>query len=386
MAANTNAEFEHIMNVIFGVDTPAQLLCIENGITNLRKFKVKFRNIRNLEYTDSTMNTKVKLSDDDFEELEAILPFKHHLQNELGPVTKYPVDITQYSREDFLLYYDNVYDVDNPTQYNQALAQAAEKHAEEMKILAAGTATSTRGLRKDYQERAYSHILAELLYAAENKESVLALKEYGITSLCELLELIRSPGSIIHLRYKDQNDDKDKKMLHEEQYRELLALYSYFNLAQIMYGPIANGVFNIFKTTRNDFKDFVDVYFDESNPIVYSEDGELLKQLSSDERWRVDTDINFGYDNSDSTLTPTACDNKWWQCHYFQPTALEIYDGAYNHELYWNEINWLPPDINTDDDYGNSYISRVLSQPMATIIKYHNNGFCDNGEYAACRI
>ena len=79
---------------------------------------------------------------------------------------------------------------------------------------------STRGLRKDYQERAYSHILAELLYAAENKESVLALKESGITSLCELLELIRTPGSIIRLRYKDQNDDKDKKMLHEEQYRE----------------------------------------------------------------------------------------------------------------------------------------------------------------------
>ena len=132
-----NAEFEHIMNVIFGVDTPAQLLCIENGITNLRKFKVKFRNIRNLEYTDSTTNTKVKLSDDDFEELEALVPFKNHLQNELGPVSKNPVDITQHSREDFLSYYNNVYDVDNPTQYEQALAQAAEKHAEEMKILAA---------------------------------------------------------------------------------------------------------------------------------------------------------------------------------------------------------------------------------------------------------
>jgi hypothetical protein len=118
-----------------------------------------------------------------------------------------------------------------------------------------------------------------------------------------------------------------------------------------MYGPIANGVFNIFKTTRNDFKGFVDVYFDESKPIIYSEDGELLKQPSTYERWRDDT---VRYDNSDYTLTPTACDNKWWQCHYFQPTALEIYDDAYNDELYWNEINWPPPDINTDDDYGNS--------------------------------
>ena len=49
-------------------------------------------------------------------------------------------------------------------------------------------------------------------------------------------------------------------------------------------------------------------------------------------------------------------------------------------------INWPPTDINTDDDYGNSYIARVLSQPLATILKYHNNGFCDNGEYAASRI
>ena len=82
------AEFEHILNVIFGVDTPAQLLCFENGITNLRKFKVKFRNIRKLEYTDSTTNTKVNLSDDDFEELAALVPFKNHLQNELGLVSK----------------------------------------------------------------------------------------------------------------------------------------------------------------------------------------------------------------------------------------------------------------------------------------------------------
>ena len=84
---------------------------------------------------------------------------------------------------------------------------------------------STRGLIKDYQERAHSHILDELLYAADNKESVFALKEYGITSLCKLLELIRTPGRIVTLKWKDQND-----VLQEEQYRELLALYSYFNL------------------------------------------------------------------------------------------------------------------------------------------------------------
>ena len=57
----------------------------------------------------------------------------------------------------------------------------------------------------------------------ENKESVLALKEHGSTSLYELLELIRTPGSIVRLRLKDQNNDKDK-MLHEEQYRKFLGI------------------------------------------------------------------------------------------------------------------------------------------------------------------
>jgi len=70
-------------------------------------------------------------------------------------------------------------------------------------------------------------MLDELLYAADNKESVFVLKEYGIASLCKLLELIRIPGRIVTLKWKDQND-----VLQEEQYRELLALYSYFNLAQ----------------------------------------------------------------------------------------------------------------------------------------------------------
>ena len=58
MAANTNAEFEYIVKVLIGDGTPVQVLCFENGITNLRKQKAKWRNIRKLEYTDNTTNTK----------------------------------------------------------------------------------------------------------------------------------------------------------------------------------------------------------------------------------------------------------------------------------------------------------------------------------------
>jgi len=84
-------------------------------------------------------------------------------------------------------------------------------------------------------------------------------------------------------------------MLHEDQYRELLALYSYLIWHKSCTVPLLM-VYLI--SSRNDFKDFVDVYFDKSKPIICSEDGELLKQHSIDEQWRDDTDR---YDNSDST-------------------------------------------------------------------------------------
>ena len=47
------------------------------------------------------------------------------------------------------------------------------------------------GLIRDYQKCAYTHILRELLGDAANKETLVALDEYGITSLPKLLELIR---------------------------------------------------------------------------------------------------------------------------------------------------------------------------------------------------
>ena len=113
-------------------------LDVDSKITNHRKLKAKWKDIRTLEYTDSTTGTKVTLSDD-INEFMAIVSFKNHLQNESGLVSRNPVDITQYSREDFLRYYNSVYDPENPTQYEQVLAQAAKKHEGEMKILAART-------------------------------------------------------------------------------------------------------------------------------------------------------------------------------------------------------------------------------------------------------
>ena len=115
-----NSEFTHFINVLIGADTPFQLFCIENKFTTYRKLKDRWKDIRTLEYTDSTGTTKVTLSDDDINEFMAIGPFKNHLQNELGLKKYHPVDIKQYSREDFLSYYDSdEYDPTNPTKYDQ---------------------------------------------------------------------------------------------------------------------------------------------------------------------------------------------------------------------------------------------------------------------------
>ena len=65
------------------------------------------------------------------------------LQNETGPIKIYPIDITKYSREDFIRYQEDSYDSDNPTQYNYAMLLIAEKHKnKEMQQLTSTTANA----------------------------------------------------------------------------------------------------------------------------------------------------------------------------------------------------------------------------------------------------
>ena len=114
----------------------------------------------------------------------------------------------------------------------------------------------------DYQDRAHARVLTVLLDAAVKNETTLALKENGITSLPTLLDYICTPGLIFGLRWKDKNDDNMEKMLHAGQFEELLALFSYFNWLQSACCLIADGVFNIFQTTCQDFRDFIGGSFD----------------------------------------------------------------------------------------------------------------------------
>jgi len=119
-------------------------------------------------------------------------------------------------------------------------------------------------------------------------------------------------------------------MLREDQYEELLALYSYINWLQMVYGPIADGVFNIFRASRH-FDWFISDVYDVSNPIIYSEDGELLNhQYSIDSRRLLRQ--RFGYEEDIPNIhyatvnphndypTPSAFDNNMWHCNYFRNT------------------------------------------------------------------
>ena len=158
-----------------------------------------------------------------------------------------------------------------------------------------------------------------------------ALKQHAHT-LPGLLDLIRTPGLIVELRWTSYNNGK-KKMFDEEVYEDLLALYPLLCMLQNKHGPIADGLFDIFATTRLQFEHF----------------------------------ITEGQD--DNRTTTSAHDIKLWATQ-FNPITEDIADCIHcTSELYWDEINW--PTLLCWDEYLNDYINRVLSQDLSTV--YKNN-------------
>ena len=114
--------------------------CSQNKINTHRKLKAKWKNICNLKYTDPSTGDKLKLSYEDFEEINAIQFFQNLLQNETGSQL---IDITQYSRADFVFYLE-YYDPDDPDEYDFRLAQSTQEHNKEMeKIRSQSSAVTT---------------------------------------------------------------------------------------------------------------------------------------------------------------------------------------------------------------------------------------------------
>ena len=104
-----------------------------------------------------------------------------------------------------------------------------------------GPRPSTHKNKENNNELVYLHITKVLLDGNNNTQISIAIRESAPT-LPMLLDYIRTPASIIGLRWKDKDDGNKKKMLTEEQYEDLLALYSFLNNCQNWYGPIDDGL------------------------------------------------------------------------------------------------------------------------------------------------
>ena len=120
--------------------------------------------------------------------------------------------------------------------------------------------------------RLYSFIVRVLLDAPADSPIDLALRSDNRTNMYRLRDLLRKPGLILQLRWKDIDDGNIEKRLTKEEYESILALDSYLNSLQNTYGPIEYGMFDIVGiTTRQTFMEFIIMEFSIINPILYDE-------------------------------------------------------------------------------------------------------------------
>ena len=104
MTNSEEVEFNHLLNEFFGVGSPIYQYCIHYKIKFHRKLRAKLKNGDELEYVDET-----------------------------GPKITCPLDITEFSHDDFMFYLTYDYDEDSPDKYsnkqaNESLA-ARERRA-----------------------------------------------------------------------------------------------------------------------------------------------------------------------------------------------------------------------------------------------------------------
>jgi len=185
-----------------------------------------------------------------------------------------------------------------------------------------------------------------------------ALEQHAYT-LPGLLNLIRTPGLIVELRWTDKDDGNKEKMLCEEVYEDLLALYPFLCVLQNKHGPIADGLFDIFATTRVQFENFRDE-FDMCAPILYSSSALISQQQH-----------RSGLRKDGNRTTTSVHDIDLWATQFNPVTGdIAMYTDC-TYELYYDEINW-PPLSTVRSAYFISYINQVLSQDFSTVYKINN--------------
>lgn len=151
MSISGEVEFNHLLNEFFGKGSRIYQYCVHYKVKFHHKLRAKFKNGDELEYVDETGAT-VKLSEDDIYEIKAIPSFKNFMQNETGPKITCPLDITEFSRNDFTRYLNYDYDENNPDKYSnkqateslaacERRAAATALHEAKMKHIHGGIAT-----------------------------------------------------------------------------------------------------------------------------------------------------------------------------------------------------------------------------------------------------
>jgi hypothetical protein len=215
----------------------------------------------------------------------------------------------------------------------------------------------------------YRHIVRVWLGAYADSPIDLSLRADNLTILRELQELLRKPGLILKLRYRDSNDGNVEKKLTEEEYASIFALESFINKLQNNYGPIEDGMFDITTISRSQFMNFVWTEFDIANPIVYDEEKAIA---SRDQRLeylqlrmeRIAELRLHGLEKEKEIQSLTS------RQHTPIPTKVIDEPSHDNSHLSWGEIEWnnYPPRSEDRDDLGiitcHSYIQYTLSQPQ----------------------
>ena len=228
----------------------------------------------------------------------------------------------------------------------------------------------------------YLQIVRVWLDANADSPIDLALRSDNRTNLRELLFMIRKPGLILKLMYKD--DGNIEKKLAGEEYESICALESFINNLQNNYGPIEDGMFDITTISRDGFMNFVWNRFDITKPIAYDENKAIASRERNRERvlefWRSRSEkvANDPYMNKNEKERTMEIHASLSSDEMTRHIAAKVVDAPSLDDAYltWEEINWnnYPPRSEDQDDSVctgyidcHSYIQYVVSQPQVRL-------------------
>jgi len=127
-ATDRDTELKHLVEVWLGAsdeDNPVGRALRAGNLIHTRRLSILVCTpgaIDNLRYIDPSDSKEKELTEDQKLEIAAIYSYQNWLRNTEGFVNKDSLNIQNYTRDDFLDFVDNVFDVLNPVKYDKAEA------------------------------------------------------------------------------------------------------------------------------------------------------------------------------------------------------------------------------------------------------------------------